>query len=165
MHVEVEEPPQSGKVSRCVAGGHVTPVQHCAQVSLADQHVTRMEVTMDPDSLGRSCCQESGVEETNCFGYQRLVPARQWLLSPHRHSRLTRREGTTAGRVGRNVFGRRHVQGRQEGAKRSRFSGERGRRGSTIALEPRNDTPGPGELGAGNADDHRRWDRQRKSGR
>ena len=34
-------------------GGHVTPVQHSAQVSLADQHVTRMEVTME-SRLGRS---------------------------------------------------------------------------------------------------------------
>ena len=45
MNVEVEQPPQSGKVSGCVAGGQLTPVQHCAEASLVDQHVTCMEVT------------------------------------------------------------------------------------------------------------------------
>lgn len=85
MNVEVEQPPQRGKVSGCVASGHVTPVQHRAEASLVDQHVTRMEVTMDPDALGRTRCQESGVEQANCFCNQRLVSARQWLLRPHRH--------------------------------------------------------------------------------
>ncbi len=74
MNVEVEQPPQGGKVSGCVAGGHVTPVQHRAEASPVNQHITWMEVTMDPDSLGRGCCQEPGVEETYCFGNQRLVP-------------------------------------------------------------------------------------------
>jgi len=120
---------------------------------------------MDPDSLGRGCCQDPGVEQTYCFGNQRLVPARQWLLSPYGHGRLTRRKGTTSSRIGRNVFGRRHVQGRQKSAERSRFSRERGRQGSNVALKPRNDAPGPGELGAWNADDHWRGHRQRKSGR
>jgi hypothetical protein len=57
------------------------------------------------------------------------------------------------------------VQGRQKGAKRSRFPRERRRQGGNVALEPRNDTPGPRELRAWNADNHRRWNRQRKSGR
>jgi hypothetical protein len=64
MNVEVEQPPQSGKVSGCVAGGHVTPIQHGAEASPVDQQVTWMEVTMDPDSLGRGRCPESDGEET-----------------------------------------------------------------------------------------------------
>jgi hypothetical protein len=57
------------------------------------------------------------------------------------------------------------MEGRQEGAKRSRFLWERGRGGGYVALEPRNDAPGPGELGAGNADNDRRWNWQREPGR
>jgi hypothetical protein len=51
MDVEIEQPPQGGKVGGRVAGGHVSPIQYCAQAPLIDQHVARMQVTMDPDSL------------------------------------------------------------------------------------------------------------------
>jgi hypothetical protein len=46
MDTGVEQPPHSGKISCRVAGGHVTPIQHCAEMPLADQHIPGVEVTM-----------------------------------------------------------------------------------------------------------------------
>src|ERR1700722_15082216 len=121
-----------------------------------------MKVTVNPHSLGLGGCQESGVEHIYCFGDQRFVAVRQCLPSPPLHGRLTRRKRTTAGGIGRNVVWRWHVQGRQKCAEGARFCWQRRRHGSDVALEPGNNTPWPGELGAWLADDHRQRDWQRK---
>ena len=57
MDVEVEQPPQVGKVGGGVAGAHITPIQHRAELSPGDQHVAGMEVTMDSDPLGHASDQ------------------------------------------------------------------------------------------------------------
>jgi hypothetical protein len=80
-----------------------------------------MDVTMDPEPLGRSRGGEARLKYAERLGNHMLV---SWLRlrCPHRCAGLKRRERATASRVGGNVVRRRYVQGRQESAEHSGFS-------------------------------------------